>query len=135
MAERIERGYINASGADLYPGRFVKFSDEGKVILCGLGELAIGVSEKNTMFTSSPTGSLDYVTPNGQVVPVVIAGIVEVVCGGNVSVGDFVTSDANGKAITANVNQCINGIALEAGEADSKIKILITHAVRGEITS
>ena len=130
MAEKITRSYINAYGDDLPAFRFVKFSDEGKVTLAGAGELAIGVSERNTRWTASGSGTISYVTPNGEPVSVVLTGICEVECGGDVSAGDAVASDANGKAVVAGVGNFVNGIALEDGVDGSRIKILITHIIK-----
>jgi|GEM_PF-5612843 len=123
--ERLERSYINGYGNDLYPFRFVKFSDEGEVTLCSAGDLAIGVTLRNYRYTSSST--IDYVTPDDEPVPVVISGITEVECGGTVSAGDIVASDDDGKAVVMTNGQHGNGIALEDGEDGSRIKILITH--------
>ena len=129
MAEKITRSYINAYGDDLPAFRFVKFSDEGKVTLAGAGELAIGVTERNTRWTASG-GTISYVTPDGEPVSVVLTGICEVECGGTVSTGDAVASDANGKAVSAGVGDYANGIALEDGVDGSRIKILITHIIK-----
>lgn len=128
MAENIiERSYVNDSGSDLYPFRFVKLKGSDSIDVCGAGELAIGVSLRNFRYKVAGQTPFVYVTPDGKEAPVRLTGIVEVECGGNVSVGDIIASDANGKAVKISAGQYGNGIALEAGEDGSRIKILITH--------
>lgn len=60
---------------------------------------------------------------------VIQAGIAEVACGGAVTRGDFLTSDANGKAVAAapaaGVNNNVIGRALQSGVADDVIRVLV----------
>lgn len=57
----------------------------------------------------------------GKRVDIVLSGVAEVEYGGNVARGDYLTSDANGKAVTANpaagVNANTIGTAMASGAA------------------
>jgi len=59
-------------------------------------------------------------------------GISKVVCGGNISVGDEITSDADGHAATATEGQRYVGIALEAGVEDRIISVLMEFGYLSE---
>lgn len=65
-------------------------------------------------------------------VRVMLSGIGEVVLGGTVAVGDKLTSDANGKAVTAapgaGVNHNIIGIATKAGVLNNIIPFLFAQS-------
>lgn len=60
---------------------------------------------------------------------VIQSGIGEVTCGGAVTRGDFLTSDANGKAVAAapaaGVNNNVIGRALQSGVAEDVIRVLV----------
>lgn len=62
-------------------------------------------------------------------VRVMLSGIAEVIAGGTVAVGEKLTTDANGKAVTAapatGVNNSIIGIATKAGVLNDIITVLI----------
>lgn len=85
--------------ADISAKRFVGFDGD----LCALNTKALGVSE------------LERAT--GRQASVITYGIALVEAGGAVAVGGAVTSDANGKAVDADVNP-VNGYALDAAAAD-----------------
>lgn len=63
----------------------------------------------------------------GDMVEVMVTGISNIVCGGTVTRGDYLTSDANGNGITAapasGVNAGVIGIALESGVAGDIIAV------------
>lgn len=59
-------------------------------------------------------------------------GISKVVCGGNISVGDEVTSDANSHGITATEGQRYVGIALEAGVEGRTISLIMEFGYLSE---
>jgi hypothetical protein len=59
-------------------------------------------------------------------------GISKVVCGGVISVGDEITSDANGHAETATEGDRYVGIALEAGVEGRTISILMEFGYLSE---
>lgn len=69
--------------ADLPKQRFVSFGGA----VCTAGEKALGIS--------------DVETDNGQFAPVGVLGIFLIETGGAITQGDAVTSDADGKAVTA----------------------------------
>ncbi len=95
------------AGAAIAAYRIVKQSDDNTVVqaaavsdgLCGIAN--------------------NLGAENGKRVDVVMDGVYEVEYGGNVAVGDPLTSDANGKAVAAapaaGTNNRIIGFALQAG--------------------
>lgn len=60
----------------------------------------------------------------GRAALVAIAGKVKVVCGGVVTRGGPVASDADGKAVNAGTGDIILGVALETGASGRIIEIL-----------
>lgn len=60
----------------------------------------------------------------GRAALVAIAGKVKVVCGGTVTRGGPVASDADGKAVNAATGDIILGVALETGASGRIIEIL-----------
>ncbi|MBI5885304.1 MAG: DUF2190 family protein [Deltaproteobacteria bacterium] len=68
-------------------------------------------------------------TAVGEEVRVMLDGISRVVLGGTVARGNYLTSDANGKAVTAapaaGVNACVIGQALASGVAGDIIPVHI----------
>lgn len=99
--------------------RIVKYGAADNQVLKGaaVGDSLIGVS----------TGSVDAAI--GDMVDVVKAGPAEVRCGGAVTRGDKLTTDANGKAVVAapaaGVNNNIIGIADASGVLDDIIQITV----------
>lgn len=107
-------------------GRFVKISGDKttdgayRIIQCILGNRAFGVSENN---------SADPATENAHSwrldVKVNRKGcIARIEPGAAVTAGDYITSDANGKAITATTGKWINGQAVEtAAGTDAFVEV------------
>ena len=94
-----------AAGADLSAKqfRFVKQSNTGVVTACTVaGEQALGVLQNNP--TSGHNASVGY------------EGITKVVLGGTVAIGDLVSTDTAGRAVTASsgvvLGECIVGGAV-----------------------
>jgi len=103
---------VSGAAADTEKGLFIKH--DGTV--CGAGETALGIS-------------YDEADENGDLA-VVLDGIVEVQAGGSISAGDFVKSDANGKAVTAEAGDIANGIAVEDGADGATVLVkIVTVAV------
>ena len=94
------------ASADLPKQRFISFNGT----VSGAGEKAYGIC--------------DVETESGQYAPIATTGILLVEAGGTIAVGDEVTSDANGKAITLGNNQKSNGYALDAGADGDVIRII-----------
>lgn len=93
--------------------RFAKAgSTEGNVKLAGAGEIALGA-----------TGELD--TAEGCRCDVQLDGIAEVECGGSVTFGAKLASDANGKAVAAESGEYL-GIALEGGASGDIIRVKLS---------
>lgn len=84
----------------------VKFDENGKGVLCGAGENAIGILLANVEETIPADGQMD----------VQIKDIGRWVAGGAVSAGDELTSDATGKAVKVAAGNFITAIALAAAE-------------------
>ncbi len=67
----------------------------------------------------------DKPTAQGQPGQVCRPGdISKIYCGGSVNAGDFVTTDTNGKAITATSGTEVAGQAMDAGASGSIIRIV-----------
>jgi hypothetical protein len=93
---------ISVTAASNIPkARFIGFGGG----LCAANTKALGVSEADTN--------------QGQQLPVIVYGIALVESGGAISVGDAVTSDANGKAVAAGINP-VNGYALDAASGEGE---------------
>lgn len=70
---------------------------------------------------------------SGETLDVILDGVATVQYGGNVAVGALLTTDANGKAVTAapaaGANNRIIGVALVAGVADDLGSVLIRQGM------
>lgn len=101
------------AGADLSTKQyyFVSVSADGQIDPTGDGAYAVGVLQ------NKPAAA-------GRAATVAIAGKVKVECGGTVTRGGPVASDANGKAVDAATGDVILGEALETGASGSVIAIL-----------
>lgn len=111
------------AGADLSAAsnalKFVKVTGESEVGLAGAGEKAIGVLQNRPQ--------------QGEGADVVVGGRTEVIAGAAVNDGDFVTSDAQGRAVAATAGATrVHGIALTTATAAGQvIDILVIHSVVG----
>lgn len=93
--------------------RFAKAgTTEGNVKLAGAGDTVLGV-----------TGELD--SAEGRRCDVQFDGIAEVECGGSVTFGAKLVSDANGKAVAAESGEYL-GIALEGGASGDIIRVKLS---------
>lgn len=92
---------------------FVEVNSSGQAALCGAGAAADGILQND---------------PNaaGRAAEVAIGGIVRVKCGGAVTRGGAVASDAAGKAVNAATGNIILGTALETG-SDGAIIAMLFH--------
>lgn len=101
---------FNASGA-IAACRIVKFgaTDELMAQASAAADKQVGVSTS-------------LAAADGEPVDVILAGVAEVTYGGNVTRGDLLTSDANGKAVVAapaaGANVRIIGEAMKSGVLD-----------------
>ena len=100
------------AGADLSGNQFyfVKISDEQTVALAGAGN-GIGVLQNKPK--------------NGETALVTVLGTAKVIAGGAITAGDFIVSDANGKAVVASGPANARGIALEFASAGDIIEVLL----------
>lgn len=101
------------AGADLSAKQFffVSVSADGQIDPTGDGAIADGV------LLNAPAAA-------GRAAEVAIGGIVKVECGGTVTRGGPVASDASGNAVDAASGDVILGTALETGADGSVISIL-----------
>ncbi len=101
------------AGADLSAKQFyfVSVASDGQIDPTGDGVDADGVLQ-------------DAPAAAGRAALVAIAGKVKVVCGGVVTRGGPVASDADGKAVNAGTGDIILGVALETGASGRIIEIL-----------
>lgn len=102
------------AGADLSAKQyhFVEVGAAGTVVAAGDGTHADGVVNNDPV--------------SGRVAEVAIGGIVKVKCGGVVTRGGPVASNADGKAVNPTTGDIILGTALETG-ADGAIIAMIFH--------
>ena len=112
--------YWYSAGGAITPGLFLGTggAPHGFAVIPGggAGDRVVGVSLDSSAGT------------NGDPVAVAIRGMVEVVTGGAVAIGDQVTPDSAGKAITATGTKSMCGTALEAASgADETITILLGY--------
>ena len=90
-------------------------ADHEVVAASAVSDTLLGVSEQ--------IGSRD-----NDRVDVIIGGICEVSCGGNITRGDILTANASGQAVTSGAGtDRIAGIAMQNGVAGDVIDILITQ--------
>jgi hypothetical protein len=83
-----------------------------------------------TASTEDLIGVFQHDAENGKEVRVMLLGISRVKAGGNITRGDLLTSDANGKAVktadVAGTNYNSIGRALASGVADDIIPVLLS---------
>jgi hypothetical protein len=103
---------MNAEGA-ITPRRIVKFgaADGGVLQATAVSEALLGVAVG--------LGSLTTAYATGERVDVLLGGTAQVEYGGTVARGDWLTTDASGRAVTANpgagVNNNVIGRAMLSG--------------------
>ena len=93
--------------------KVVKLDSNGRSVLAAASDLAqIGVQQ-------------DKPTALGQPSNVRISGVSKALAGGTIAIGDRLTSDANGKVITATTGKQVIGIALVAAVANDIFAMVI----------
>lgn len=110
-----ERTFEAAADLDTKQYFIVRLDTNGKAVLAaGATGLLIGVLQNEP---KSGEGAL-----------VRFVGTTKVKAGGTIAIGDYVTSDANGKAVaTTTAGDVVMGRALEAAVADDVVEILMTN--------
>ncbi len=115
------RGLVKSytAGGAISPNRIVKFGAADYTVLQGAAATDSLVGVTVPLLTVA----------QGETVDVIHDGIADVEYGGNVTRGDLLTSDANGKAVTAapvaGANARIIGTALVSGVAGDICPVLI----------
>ncbi len=107
----ISRQNMLNNTATIEQARFIKTDVSTGVAYADAGEIAEGVSEYNTGYVSPYPANM---ATDGSAVPAV-KGIVIIEAGGTVAVGGLITSDSDGKAVTATAGDIVKGIARTAG--------------------
>ncbi len=92
---------------------FVSVAADGQIDPTGAGVIAVGVLQ-------------DAPAAAGRAALVAVAGKTKVVCGGTVTRGGPVMSNASGQAVTATSTNLILGTALETG-ANGRIIEIVFH--------
>lgn len=114
-------------------GLVKSYSAEGAISPCRIAKF--GAADYGVLQAAAATDKLVGVTVplitvgSGETVDVIHDGIADVEYGGNVTRGDLLTSDANGKAITATAaagsNIRVIGVALVSGVAGDICPVLL----------
>ena len=94
------------ANSDLEQHRFAGFDGN----YCKSGEKALGV--------------VDVSTEKEQLAPVATFGLLIVEAGGTISAGAAITSDDNGRAVTAEDENAINGYSLDSAVSGQEIRII-----------
>lgn len=106
------------AGASVSAYRIVKFGADDNSVIQGaaVGDALLGVCD-------------ELGADSGKRIDVTLSGVAEVQYGGTVTRGDLLTSDANGKAVTAapaaGVNNRVIGVAMVSGVLDDIGSVLI----------
>ena len=105
--------YARNAGADLSAKLFhlAKVDTDADLVLAGDGEAVAGVITEAAAADSPVT--IQY------------GGIAKVVCGGSITAGAKVASDANGQAVLATTGEFAVGMALEAGASGRVIAVML----------
>lgn len=104
------------AGADVNPNRIVKF----------------GAADNLAIQAAAATDKIFSVSDNlgaksGETFDVIVDGIALVKYGGNVAVGDLLTSDANGQAIaTTTASNRVIGVAMVSGVSGDIGSVLVS---------
>jgi hypothetical protein len=111
----ITKSYV--AGGAIIPNSCVKFSADGTVVQsAAASDLTIGATVPQLSVVS------------GERVDVIHDGIADMVCGGTVTRGTSVTSDAAGKIVNASAGNRAVGIALLSGVAGDIVPVLVNPA-------
>lgn len=100
-----------------------------------LSRIVKGTTTDRTVTQSSAAAdkhvgvSLQACTAAGDELDIAHDGMVRVQCGGTVAFGDFLTSDANGKAVVATAGERFCLVAQENGTDTEIIDALIQHGM------
>lgn len=104
------------AAADLSAKQYyaVKVDSNGEIVLAGASD--------------SPAGILQNEPASGRTASVMAYGISRAVYGGNVTAGNRVRADANGKIVESGADEPVLGIAMESGATDEIHAVLLAQA-------
>lgn len=118
------------AGEDILPGRFVtpditadytvKMADDGTAKI-------VGISQYVSCEAPLPSLSTVYAAKSGYPVPVhgQADTMSDLVLGGAVTRGDFLTATANGAGVTASAGEYYGAVAQESGVSGDRIRVLL----------
>lgn len=116
------------AGGNVLPSRFVMLStsaDYTGIQATAAATPVLGVSGPGIR-TAPGLDSETYHAAAGEQIELFTHGQKAVVaCGGTVTRGDFLTSDANGKAVTITAGQVAHAMAMESGVSGVDIQVLL----------
>lgn len=84
----------------------------------------IGFDGKYCQEGAKALGICDVSTEKGQLAPVGVFGIFLVEAAANITTGDEIASDINGKAIKAGRSDSINGYSLDTAQSGTLIRVV-----------
>lgn len=112
--EEVMKCVTRPASADLSASQycFVKLDSNGKLALCGSGDLAFGVLQDKP----------DAANRAGRVC---IDGVTKVVVGGSITLGTTVVSDASGRAVASGSGDAnTNGVSITGGGSAGDIQTI-----------
>ena len=102
---------VEAAGAAAdFRGKAVKYDENGKIVLAGAGEVAIGVG----IITNAEESKV------GEDVDIQVKEIGLGLAGGAITKGAELAADAQGKLVKATAGQFVIGVALDSATAAGK---------------
>ncbi len=81
----------------------------------------VGFNGRHTNSGDKALGVCDASTEENQLAPVALNGILLIETGGSIAAGDKITSDGQGRAKTAGVNDEVNGYAIDESQGSGEI--------------
>ena len=124
------------AGGDIKVSRFVKIeaSVDHTVVVCGAGDIAIGVSHEGPELASLPpdtTASVDLIAAyDGNSCRVYgIGDSCEVFAGGTITAGALLKPDASAKAVVCSSGDEYSAVARAGAAADERCQITLEHGV------
>ena len=114
------------------PGFIKNYTAAGDIAAKRIAALAAGgnVSQASSG-TANLIGAVELACESGSRVDVVLTGIAEVEAGENLNCGDYITSDANGKAVAAGAADTVIGKAADDAAAGEYVSVFLKDTGRG----
>lgn len=116
------------SGGDIRPSRFVNVdtSADNQVLEADAGEKILGVSKEGSRNPGGLASDDGFAAIAGEDLHVYTVGdVCWIECGGSVTRGDDLKSDADGAGVTAGAGEESGGQALESGTSGALVRFLV----------